>query len=432
MTPHTIWGKPQKVPVIAKARKEELDLKSWALTNTIRVSTGEGNIQSIADLQSALDELEANGQTAGIRIVIDGGSWNVADTLDINYTYPISIEGSGIASTILQAATGLANKPMIEIASRCDIKSIGLDGSTLASWGTNSAEGFILISNNVYCEITDFSADTGYYGIKLNDAGELFMYNFVVSAITDCGIEFDSVAAGGMIDVEIGNFEDCAYAVCLTKGSGVSVFIDTVRFLNEVGQTAVNYVPADFVSYTTFTVSGCEWNHVGTFRAGFDFTLVRDADIEFMNNVGDENKSPHAKINVNNNSTTTTITTGKTYYVAAYTNDANAYKCKWTLADNKMTYQSNHATDVVMVITGSIETNWQPANISVAILKNGTGDPISPMTVFSKTSGEAVSFGLVAYLDDVEKGDYYQIIVTCDSDGKTVTIKYLNWYASAR
>lgn len=428
----TIWGVPQKVAIIPKATKAEVDLKAWSLTNTIRVSTSDGNIQSIADLQSYLDELETNGQTAGIRIVIDGGRWNVADTLTIDYTYPVSIEGSGISSTILQAATGLTNKPMIEISSRCDIKAIGIDGSTLASWGTQATEIVIAIKNNVYCEITDFYADTGYTGIKITDAGELFMYNFVVSAMTSCGVDFDSPTAGGSIDVEIGNFADCANAVSLTQGDGVDVFVDTVRFLNESGQTAILYVPANFVNYDTFTVSGCEWNRVGTFRSGFDFTLTRDANIEFMNNVGDENKSPHAKINVTNNTTATSISTSGTYVVASYTNDANAYKCKWTLADNKMTYQSDHEADVVMNIAGSIEANFQPATISIAILKNGTGSPISPMTVYAKSSGEPVAFAMVAYLDDVSAGDYYQIIVTANGNSKTVTVKYLNWYASAR
>jgi len=104
--------------------------------------------------------------------------------------------------------------------------------------------------------------------------------------------------------------------------------------------------------YSNFTIGSCEWNRVGTFLSGFDFTSSRDANIEVMNCVGEENKGPHAKINLVGNATATTLDANvwtKDVFV-----NTSSYSCKWGIANNRKTYLSDHTHDIIMFISGNM------------------------------------------------------------------------------
>jgi hypothetical protein len=169
---------------------------------------------------------------------------------------------------------------------------------------------------------------------------------------------------------------------------------------------------------------------VGTFISSVDFTLPRDADIEMLNNVGYPSVAPSSKINVEGNALATTITTGGTYYKLNFINGVSSSTRKFTLADNKITFQSSHPKEMAFTASGSISASGNNRTIRVAIKKNN--DTLySPMTVRCPTSGQPNNFTLITKVDSVVAGDYFELFATTISGGVVVTLLDLNWYGTA-
>ena len=91
-----------------------------------------------------------------------------------------------------------------------------------------------------------------------------------------------------------------------------------------------------------------------------------------------------------------------------------------------------HSNDVLMIISGNLKTNQTNRNVNVGVLRNGEGSVISPMTVRTTTANQPFMFTVVAYIDDVNKGDYFELHLTSSSNGDIVTVEDINWYTSSR
>lgn len=268
-------------------------------------------------IKEAVDWFNANA-TAGAEIILDAGTHNITDTIVVNSLYPLAIRGLGANNTTLQASTGLANKPMLELKSSCDINRLKATGSTLATYGTNPGENFITYSTaNFYSEITDVQLDNFYYAIHDTYGVDVFLFNFIVG---DCVKGYVNEHSGtGTTDIEVGNFNNCTIGIDLMSATGDSFLCKNVVFANPVGGTSINYDGSAYGFSGFSEVSGCTYNGVGNFVAGFDFSRRdgRDANIIFIDNIGIEDKNPHAKINVADNTTAVTVTTAGTFYKAA-------------------------------------------------------------------------------------------------------------------
>jgi hypothetical protein len=232
------------------------------------------------------------------------------------------------------------------------------------------------------------------------------------------------------LDTEIMTFENCATGINLLKSSSGLFIISSVVFENSLTQIAIKYAPATYVYFNHPSITANTWNSVGTFLSGFDFTRAdgRDADIYVRANCGSEDKIPHFKVNVVNNSSTTSITTAGTFYKAVFTN-GTSYACKFTLEDNKYTYQSTNKNDMIVWLTGNLSVNQTNRNVDVALRVNGVATQISPFTVRTSTSGQAYSFALIAYLQDFSAGSYFEIFVTSSTNGDVVTIQDLTIFS---
>jgi len=110
----------------------------------------------------------------------------------------------------------------------------------------------------------------------------------------------------------------------------------------------------------------------------------------------------------------------------------NFYGCKIGFGFGKMIYQSEHSRDGVMWISGNVQVNQTNRNITLGLKKNNTGQIISPMTVRTSTSNQPVSFSLIAYLDDIEQNDYFEIFASSANAGDVITLQDLNWYFESR
>lgn len=389
---------------------------------------GQGNYTS---LKPAVDWFNASA-TSDVELLLDSGAFSISDTITVNNaTYDLAIRGLGINQTKLNAATGLTNKPMFDIKTNCDINRIAFDGSTLENYGTLNTENCINFTQDggVYCELTDFTMDNFYYGIKDTAGIDMFLFNFIISDSTK-GIEINHTGTG-RIDAETGNFENCAIGIDLVSATSGQFVLNNLYFFNPADGIGLKYDGTAYSYGTLSSMFNCLHNDIGTFISGFDFTNSRDSNIVMRNNVGIEDKNAHAKINLIDNSTATTVTTAGTYYKAAFTN-TSSYKCKTTIADNKMTYEPDNRRDGVMWISGNVQANNVNRNVTVGIKKNNTGAIISPMTVRTITASQPYSFSLVAYLENINKDDYFELFLTSSTNGDEIIVQDLTWYFESR
>lgn len=327
-------------------------------------------------LKEAVDWFNASAES-DYEILLDAGNHAIADTITVNNgTYHLQIRGLGSAVTHLNAATGLTGKPMFNIKSSCDLNKISCYGSTLASYGTLTNENGVTFDTtaSLYSEITDIIMDTFKIGVADLIGAEIFMFNFIVA---NCAIgyqvNYSTAAITTLTDIEVGNFENCAIGIDLLKATEDAFNLDSLIFANPVAGVAVKYTggAGNYIYTDPAKINNCTYNFVGEMFSGFDFAEAtgRDTNIELMNNIGEENKTPHAKINVADNVGTTTVTTAGVYYKANFTNGI-VYNCKIALDNNKMTFLSDHPRDGMMWVAGNLSVNQTNRNITVGMRKS--------------------------------------------------------------
>lgn len=388
---------------------------------------------SFTNLSQAIEFYNAhmNGNST---VRIECGSYPVYDTFNIDLPYNLYILGFGVENSILYATSGMADKPMFNFHSPCNISRIGLSGGVECAdhtYGENSAENCVnIIADDIYCEIKDTAINGFYDGILLSGSSELWSLDMIITDNTHANINVNSVGASTM-RISEADLGGTPTGVMYTRaGSGSDTSVEMSHFdLNTSGDVCFGYVSGD-CSFDKFVLANNVWNKVGTFYNGFNFTLSGFANLEINNNTGKEGKNPHAKINVIDNSTPVTISTAGTYYKANFTN-TSSYSCKFKVENNKITYWSKYVTDVIMWLNFNVQVNQNNRNVTVAIRKNNTTN-YSPMTVRIPTANQPFASGLIAYLEDVNENDYFEIFVTSSSNNDQVILQDLTWYSQTR
>jgi hypothetical protein len=193
------------------------------------------------------------------------------------------------------------------------------------------------------------------------------------------------------------------------------------------GQIGVLYNPANYTVDNFSTFVNNKYNNVGLLYSGFDFTRSdgRDANIYMINNQGVEDKSPYFKANVLNNTLTTTINTAGTFYKANFV-QSMAYKSKYTVANNRYTYQSLNKGDIVIMCTGSISANANSRTVQIGLMVNNSGNIIDPISLYLPTAGKEEIFTFISYIESLGANDYIEVWVTSSTNGDVLTVNDLN------
>lgn len=287
------------------------------LSNQILV----GPTGHFSTLKAAVDFFNSEGDT-NTEILLDAGMHDVADTITINNgSFDLRIDGLGSGISYLQAKTGLTGKPMFNVKSNCDISKITCIGSTLASYGTLVNENCVTFdtTTGIYSEITDIFIDTFKIGIADLIGVDFFLFNFgIIACETGTLVDYATLAIPTTnADIETGNYEHCTTGISLKRAlkSNFSILNIIFKHLANPPATAILYDGTTFLTGEICNIFSCTYNNRGTFLSGFDFARAdgRDANIEVTGNVGVEEESPHAKINVVDNTVTTTIALANAY-----------------------------------------------------------------------------------------------------------------------
>jgi hypothetical protein len=307
----------------------------------------------------------------------------------------------------------------------------------LAGYGTGAGEDAIrLVGSGTYNEIKDCTFDRFYNTILDSTDAELWLFECDISNAQSNAILVHGNVAGVKIRVSETDFIDCKRGMNMDKATNATIQLISGSYSNLNGtDTAIVYRPATFVTPVFISLTGNSWNNIGKFIEGFDFTRSdgRDANVKIESNAGLGDKKPYCFINVLNSATTKTLTTGGTWYKADWgTNTANVI-CKWTITNNKITYQPNNHRNGIFTIAGNLSVNNDSRNISIGIVKNGvTTTRYGETTLRVTTNNQPFQFSFIAFLEDIAPGDYFEIYYNSSSSGDIVKIQDIQWLVTSQ
>lgn len=388
-------------------------------------------------LQEVVEYLEAH--MSGPTVVrLNEETYDINNTIVIDLPYAVTFQGLSYGTATIAAAAGLSGKPMFRCVSDAYFKMLQFDATTLSGYGTNAGEDAIrLVGNDTYNEVKDCTFDRFYNTILDSTNAELWVFECDISNARRNGILLHSNVAGVIVKVAETDFINCARGINLDKGSGATIQLASGGYLNGAGtDTAIRYNPATFTPITTVSITGNSWNNIGKYIEGFDFTRTdsRDANIIIESNAGIGDKKPNCFINVlNNTATTVTITPANTWFKANWGTNTSDTACKWTIVNNKITYQPNNRRDGYFNIAGNLSVNNANRVISIGIVKNGvTGTRYGETTLRIPTANQPFQFSFIAYLGDIAPGDYFEIYITSANNGDIVKIQDIQWLATTQ
>jgi hypothetical protein len=390
-----------------------------------------GSFTSIAEVLAFL----SLHMTAPAVVVLASELNTVSETQVIDLPYPVTFEALSFGSVTIGPASGLAGSPLFNCNTECYFKMIIFDAGTLGGYGSGAGEDAIhLTGNGTYNEIKDCSFD-GFYNaiVDLSDA-ELWLFECDITNSHNNGLLINSSVPEAVVKVSETDFTDNIVGVNLLAGSNTTVTLNSGFYSNQNStDIAILYNPSAF-SFSGLIISGNSWNFVGTGISGFDFSRPdgRDANAFIENNAGIEDEKPHCNINVVNNSLTTTCALANSWYKANWINTSSV-TTNFTINNNRITYQPVKPRDVYLVISGNVTNTTNNGVTTIAIVKNDlTTTRYGETALRITTANQPFQFSTIIYLEDVAKGDYFELYCSADNNNDVLVFRDINCYVSAQ
>ncbi len=395
--------------------------KEMQTDNSLEVSA----IGSFTTIPEVVAFLNAH-MTEQTVVNIGPGTYALTESVTIDLPKPIVFSGPGYGgATIITSPNNGATA--FNIISECSFKMLKF------VTGTTAGIGFNYSGTGITYRFKDSDLDGFTKAIVLSGSGDLGLLDVSFRNCTSAAVEIASGTANVIYKSSECDFRNCAKGInLLSFGTDSEINITNSIFYNTSGQVGIDYTPpATAPYYRTIVIQNNGFNNIGTFATGFDFTNVRDANIVIENNPGVKSQRPYSKVNLLNNTTGTTITVANTWYKAAFTNTSN-YKSKWTVGNNRITYQSTNIMDVVAFISGTISCNTNNATVSIGIVQDGSsGTRYGTTIIKTGASNVPVTFSTNVFLADVPKDRYFEIWVTSNATD-VITLTSLNWWTDTR
>jgi hypothetical protein len=381
-----------------------------------------GANSSWTTLDEAFAYLNAHDPSAPASIHLEPGSYTISSTLTVNFSSAITIMGDTYGATVINCPSGTT---AFNVQTECYFKLLSFAGSVAANTICINLSG-----TGEYSEIKDIDFTGFSKAVIITSSHDLWIFEVDMIDCASAAIEIASGSANVSFKCSETDFTNCAKGILFTSyGTATDVSILSSTFYNTAGQTGIVYVPSGSSPYfNSIIIQNNSFNNVGTFASGFDYTNARDANIFMENNAGVLTGRPFCKINLVNNATGTTITVGGTWYKANFTNTSN-YTTKWTIANNKITYQSRNIRNGVAFISGNIRCSVANRTLNIALVKNGNSAVrFGETTARTTTANQSFQFSTNAYLSNISQNDYFEVWVTSTNAADVVTIDDLNWF----
>jgi hypothetical protein len=409
---------------------------NWVLKNRTTISNNTIEVSVFSPWQTLSEAMEfLNLHMWGPTVIkLGSGSFDISATQVINLPFSLTIEGTSYGTTTIAAASGLAGKPMFRCISDSYFKMIQFDATTLTGYGTAAGEDAIrLVGSGSYNEIKDCSFERFSTAILDSTDAQLWLFECDISNSQSHGLLVTGAEDSVIIKVAETDFIHCKSGIHLEKGNKATIQLSSGGYYNAtVNDTAIVYSPSTFTSSIDIHISGNSWNNVGKYVYGFDFSRPdgRDANVYIQDNAGMGDKTPSCKINVLNNATVTNTTTVTTWYKANWTNTFSA-TTKWTISDNKITYQSINRRDGYIIISGNIASSSSTPVINIGIVKNGISTTrYGETTLKISSANNPFQFSMVVYLADIGPGDYFELWVNSSGASTTTIFQDIQWFVN--
>jgi hypothetical protein len=388
-------------------------------------------------LQEVVDYLNAH-MTAPAVVRLDEELYTLASTLVINLPYAVTFQGPSYGHSTIAAASGLSGKPMFRCISDCFFKMLQFDATALSGYGTSANEDAIhFAGNGTYNEIKDCTFDRFYNTIYDSTNAEIWVFETDISNARRSGIMIHGSVSGVIVKVAETDFIRCARGINLDKGTNATIQLTSGGYYNaNATDTAIAYNPVTFTSFTSISITGNSWNNTGKYIEGFDFTRTdgRDANAIVESNAGMGDKKPYAYLTVLNNTTNVAIITPANAWIkASWGSNTSSTTCKWTIVDNKITFQPTYKRNGWFTITGNLSVDNPNRIVSIGIVKNGvTTTRFGETTIRTNTTSQPYPFAFVVYIENISLNDYFEVYVTSGSNNDQVKIQDIQWLANAQ
>jgi hypothetical protein len=390
-----------------------------------------GSFKTIAEVLGFLSV----HMTAPSVVILSSGLNTVTNTQVIDLPYPVTFEGESYGTATIGPAPGMTGKPLFNCITDCSFKMIIFKAGTLSGYGSSLSEDAIhLTGYGTYHEIKDCSFDGFYNAVAdLSDA-ELWLFECDIVNSQNNGLLINSSVAGTVVKVSETDFTDNIVGINLSAGSNTTVTLNSGFYSNQnETDIAILYNPSAF-SFSNLIISNNSWNFIGTGISGFDFSRTdgRDANAFIENNAGIEDEKPHCMINVVNNSLTTTCSLANVWYKANWINTTSG-TTNLAIDNNKIEYLPVKPRDVYLIISGDLTVSSSNAVVTIALVKNDvTTSRYGETTLRITTADQPFQFSTVIYLENVTKGDYFELYCSSINNNDVVSFKDINWYVSAQ
>jgi hypothetical protein len=364
--------------------------------------------------------------------------YDISSTVEIDLPYPVTFQGLSYGVSTIASASGLTGKPMFRCVSDCFFKMLSFDATTLTNYGTAAGEDAIrLVGSGTYNEVKDCTFERFYNTILDSSDAELWVFETDISNAKGSGILIHSNVPGVTVKVAETDFIGCKRGVNLDKGTSATIQLASGGYYNTgATDTAITYHPATFTGFTSVSITGNSWNNMGKYIEGFDFARSdgRDANAILEANAGLGDKRPYLFINVLNNlATTVTASTSNTWYKANWGTNTAVETCKWTVVNNKITFQPTNKRDGMFTVAGNLSVNGSNRVISIGIVKNGvTTTRFGETTLRTGTSNQPFQFSFVVYLEDITATDYFEIYLSSTTSGDVIKIQDIQWLVNTK
>jgi hypothetical protein len=394
-----------------------------------------GSHSSWATLQEVIEYLNAhmNGPTV---VRLGQEIYDISETIVVDLPYAITFQGLSYGNSSIVPASGLASKPMFRCVTDCYFKMLQFDTTGLIGYGKLPGEDCIrLVGSGTYNEIKDCTFNGFYNAILDSTDAELWLFECDISYASNSGILIHGDDPGVKVRVSETDFISCARGVDMSKGSNATISLISGTYLNEVStDSAIVYRPTNFTTIESLSITGNSWNNIGKYIEGFDFTRSdrRDANVIVESNAGIGDKNPNCTINVLNNASTTTVSSGGNWYKANWTNTTSS-TCKWTIDNNKITYQPTNKRNCYIVISGNVQCNNANRTISMGIVRNGASAVrFGETTLRVTTGGQPFQFSTVVYISDIGPDEYLELYATSNASNDVLTFQDIQLFANAQ
>lgn len=396
------------------------------------------NFLDISEMASwtSISEIIAflNLHIAGPTVVrLDGGTYTISATQTINLLYPVTFEGLSYGESTIAGTAGVSGSPLFICETECYFKMLNF--TAYANAAGNDAIHFT--GSGKYHEVKNCSFSGFNKAIVSTNNSDLWIFETNFEGCTGAGIEIAAgSASGAFLKVSEDDFVQCAKGVSLLSGVAETVSIYNSTFYNTISGTDIGilYNSATFTTFISMFISGNSWNNQGTYVSGFDFARDdgRDANALLENNSGMEDKIPFCKINVTNNLDTTKIITNGVFKKAKFTN-TSTFTCKWTLANNQITYQPANKRDVICYIACNVQVSNVNRDVDICIIKNGDiATKYGQMTCRAKESNVQYPVSTNVYIPGISPGDYLELWVTSSTSGDVIIVQDLSWMTNTQ